>query len=1183
MHFKVSPHSHPESPITGSTLETMISRAIELGRTHFAYTDNGYMTSAYKAYLACKAKGIKFAPGLDAYFKDDSCSIVANTPSAAARYFKITLHAHSQSGFEALTKLSSKEGKTVTSYETEFPLFDWKDLEEIAKHDVSACSSDIHDMVSKHVLTGRANLAEPTLLKLKSIFGERYRVALTGVEITHVWQPLVEVKLVDGTEIVLKAEDKVSTNASKYMSVKAFELVEKASRHTLLLAANSSGVYRQINKDISYSKLHEGFLRLPNGDPQVLANRMLYILAKKHSIPVIYTDYSYYATPEDKSVQDVRLAQDGIREHAKRHMQTSDEAVSYLKNKLGLDETKIAEILEENSRWAGQFDNFSLNYDYRIPAVESDKPALDLCLKMVREGGRLPVDNPMYMDRLKMEIQVLAKNGKVDLTPYFLPIRDIMNFYKKNHQLTGPGRGSAAGSLLLYLMGITQVDPIKHELSFERFLSLDRILTGNWPDIDSDMSSRELLVGEDGRSGYLYGRWGDKAAQISTRTMMRLKSSIKDVNRYFNNGKVDPEIEKLSKDLPVPPQGVEDIKFVFGFKDSDGNPHPGLMETNKDLQDYATKRPKEWEVVQRCLGISRQSSKHASAFVIADIPINKVVPTFMGNITQYEAKAVEKAKLIKYDFLVVNQLKDAEICLKMIAKKNGSNLDINQFIQNGNVMDIWNLPEDPAVYESVWNGDTATIFQINTQSMIPFVQKIKPKNIDDLATILALVRPGPLDFVDPDTGLTMADEYIERRNGRGTIKLPELLTLLPETYGVQVYQEQTSKVARQIGMMRPEDAEELRRIFSKKEKEKSLKMKPVFMEGAIKSVGKEKAEMIWAQMETSSRYSFNKSHAVSYAYITYACMYLKYHFPLEWWAAVLSNADESEISGHLFKYVKDLVIAPDVNESEDTMTIDYEKKKIRSKLTVMKGLGGAVAGPIIENRPYKDIKDFVSKEVAGPSLAKKLIHAGVMDSLFPKGHSLLQKMQDYEDAVKVADYERKISAGKKAKEPAKGKVDEIYISMDPFTDFSMKKAILPTLPLDLTELVKKYSKKMNEGSDSQWYLSYGKGKLYPLLDGFTAKQKESVIHYEYSDFAVAGYVVDCKTFSYSKNTRKALKMTIDTDGFLTERVIWPDRETGELKYPESLGKGSVAIFYLTRRPNKEDSSVNAVEVIKGVD
>ncbi len=1172
--MEASPHTHVESPITGSSVDTMIARAIKLGRTHFSYTDPSYLSSAYSAYEKAKKKGMKYIPGIEIFFKDLECPIVSGTKSSKAKFFKLTLHATDQEAYQKLCEISSRErsAKTV-SYGSEFPLWTWKDLEEISRYKVTAVSSDANDIALKHLFTGRPDLSEKVVLKLKELFGNRYYLTVTGIKMDRTWESFVKINFTDGSSSVVRSTDRVRTKELR-LGVRASELVEK-TKFTFIESIIQSGRFIPIYKPIQSSELKEGYLKLPE-DPQEKANRLAYALAMRHGIKVLYSDYAYYAEPEDKTVQDVRLSQDGIKEYAKRHMQSKEEALAYLTETLKLSKEQAAQVLKNNSEWASLFDGFELNYDYSIPEVEGGQDPARLAMDIIKQTGRMKWDNPTYVERLKYEFQVLANNGKVNLLPYFFPIRDVLNYYIENHQLTGPARGSAAGSLLLYLMGITQVDPIKYGLSFERFLSLDRILSGSFPDVDSDLVSRDLLVGEDAQSGYLYGRWGNKAAQISTRTMLRLKSAIKDVNRYVN-GSIEPEIEKLSKSLPPAPQGISDLDFVFGFEDDDGNHQMGLIEINSDLKNYAESRPVEWDLVKRCLGISRQHSKHASAFVIANKPVSSIVPMH-GSITQYEAKAVEKVKLIKYDFLVVKQLEDIQKCIELINKKDGVSLPTGRFMLNGKETYIWDLPEDQNVYTSIWEGDTETLFQINTRSMVPFVQQILPKSISDLSDILALVRPGPLDFVDEATGLNMAEEYIQRRFGNSKSSIPELAELLPETFGVMVYQEQVSKVSRILGDMKPGDAEELRRVFSKKDKKKSLEMKPLFMKGAVEKLGEQKAEVIWSQMETFSRYGFNKSHSVSYAMITYACMYLKHYFNLEWWTAVLSNADEEEITNVLYRHVKDILAPPDINLSTDEMVIDYSTGKIRAKLTVLKGLGDSAVQPIVSGRPYKDIKDFVKKRVCGPSLTKKLIHVGVMDSLFPASFDLLTKMQVYEDVVKLVEHEDKLAKGVKAKAPKKGSIDPEYLGLHPIADFAIRKSIFPTMPVSLFDIMIKHSRKMQEGSESKPMVSGSRGEPVRFFGGAAARAMDSLeVERDYK-YCSAGVVLKMEEFNYSKNTKKALKMVIDCDGYITERVLWPDYDTGKLEYPKDLQKGSIIILFMTRRPGKDTSKIDEIFV-----
>jgi DNA polymerase-3 subunit alpha len=1302
----VSPHTHIESALSASPIQGFVKKAKELGRTHLAVTDHNMLASFMTAYAETKKQNIKICPGVEVYFKDPACLLTGSGSMAKAKYYKITLFATTQAQFKELSKLCSKtrENKIYLNEEN-FDLWNWDDLKQAGDAGLLCVGSDLNGLIEKPILLKRADISIQIVKRLKEYFPNRLYLTIVGVKYDKFYSSFVQVEYKDGTTDLIPANSTVQTNAAKRVLVS--DLID-SNRHFHVKSKTVNNIFYNVNKDIKSAHPIKAFT--PFGyDLQKNINIAINKISEMLDIPVLYSDYAYYAEPKHKIVQDVKMTSENRREYATRHMQSRDEALNYLKD-IGLA-NKAEQILSNNDKFAELFNNFEFKNNLQLPSYNGD--INKHIIELIQSEGRMKWSDPVYVERLKKEINVLANNGVLNFLPYFLPIRDVVKFYFEQGVLTGPGRGSAAGSLLVYLLGITHIDPIKYNLSFERFQTLERLKLLDCPDIDQDLPSRDLLVGKDGKSGYLFQRYGNRAAQISNRSMLRLKSSIKDVNRYFNKGRVSKEIEKLTKALPSAPQGVSDSDFVFGFEDSDGNHHPGLIEYNDDLKKYIENYPEEWEVVKLCLGVSRQIGKHASAFVISDNPINEIAPTFDNVVTQWEMKGVQAAGLIKYDFLVVKQLEDIQLAIDLINKKNGiSEKRAGYFTHNGETLFIWNLPEDQKVFESIWNGDTVTIFQLHTSSMIPFVKKIKPKSIQDLSDILALVRPGPLDFVDEKTGRNMAEEYIERRYGRSRADIPELEALLPETYAVLCYQEQITRVAREIGQMSAEDAEKLRRLFSKKLKTEALKMKPLFMEGAIKKVGKEKAEKIWGQMETSSRYSFNClagdqliqtknglirldkiaknpseyvvasfnvntrqieyetpdfganqgekecwtveldngsiikatpdhkflsngqwitlseivekglpidnvnkklainkvlkkeqipvydismpknhnfildngtiahncSHSISYATITYACMFLKYYYPLEWLTAVLSNAEEEEITTKLFKHVKDIYAAPDINLSTDKMIIDYNNHKIRAKLTVLKGLGDSAVAPIIANRPYSSIKDFVSKEVAGPSLTKKLIHAGVMDSLFPPNSTLIQKMQLFEDAREEVAYERKIAAGKKPKPPKKGTIDPTYIGMHPIKDFCERKKILPTMPASVTSLMTTFSNHCQKTDDNITIAFDHLGRSYRLLSGEEFQKIEPLISEKNIYFAMAGYVLKAKEFDYQGGSKKALKINIDCDGYITEQVMWPEYDSGELKYPEELKEGVVGIFFFKKREGKPGCSIQSIIV-----
>lgn len=1248
--MKVSPHTHVESPLTGSTIPVMVARAKEMGRTHFAYTDQGHLSSALKVYSACNPSkdkkaiekfpylknALKFIPGIEIYFKDSKCDIISGTKADRCKYFTATVYAENQAVYQELCKMVSRTDMPTIPVRGETQqLWSWANLQELVGLKVNIVLSGVHCMVAKPMLAGEPKAGQAVLDKLITMFGaDGIRVALLCEPWTKKWANVIKINYLDGTSDSLLASDLVTTDCAR--NIKAMDLVER-HHHKRILSKSVARMHYTVEKDIDKVSLHKGFLPLPGGDASLKANKFLMALAQKSGLDVLVSDYAYYANKEDKIVQTMRLeGNDKLQPNL--HMKTTQEIDDYLISVMGLNHFDVDKFTVNNDRWAALFDKLELKYDWRLAKIEGN--ALNLAMDIIRKQGRMQWNNPMWVDRLKYELNVIAKNPVKDLTPYFLPIVDVLNHYIENGELPGPGRGSAGGSLFCYLLGITAIDPFEYDLPFDRFFSMERILLRKLPDIDVDLEGRELLVGPDDKSGYLYGRYGDKAAQISTRTTIRLKSAIKATNRYFN-GKVEKEIETFTEGLPAPPQGVSDLNFVFGYEDDEGTHIPGLIEQSDSLRDYVATRPQEWEIVSKAMGLTSAFSRHACAIVLSDIPIKDIIPTKEGTITQYEAKECEAAGLIKYDFLTIEQLKDIRVCMDLINKKNGkyraksqptdevgwwhpesdcgvcsacekpeensqvelvdrqntqdymvcdtcktpfkdvrTGYRVGYFDHKNTKTDIWKLPSDLSVFQSVWDGDTETIFQINSRSMIPVVMQIKPKSIMDLSNILALVRPGPLDFIDVKTGRNMVEEYICRLQGTSEPDIPELFEILPESFGIIIYQEQLGKIAKNLAGFSNSEAEILRENMAKKRMVELAKMKPQFMEGATKNVPHEIAETIWERMVTFGRYGFSVIHAAEYALITYASMFLKYHYNLEWWAAVLTNAKEKEITGKFWPHVKDKVLPPDINLSGDSMVVDYTNGKIRSKLGIIRGIGDKTIEPIVSGRPYADIQDFVNKGVAGQSLINKLIHVGVLDSLFPSKLKLYDKLKMFADAEQIRSFNEKVakakSLGKKmrALQPKEGVVPEEYLNIEPLRDAALRKATLPSIAIDLYDLGKKYSKILkkpgvpivisNRGYDTMLI----DGERLRRLDEMSGDQIEKDIY-----IAATCFVIDSKEFAYGKKEKKkALKLTLDADGYVSEKVLWPDYDSGQLNYPKPL-RGAIATFFFRKKTGRKDMSI----------
>jgi DNA polymerase III subunit alpha len=1209
-------HQHVQSMDTGSKLEDFVKKNKELQSGNItAYavvTDHGVMSGNYQFYTECRKKGVKPILGLEVYFKDENCDIVKGTESGSLKYFHLIIHFKDQEAYQAGCRVLSKASENAMTIFGEIkPLFNWLDLEELCKYNITIGTACLLGMVSRHLLVDRPDLAEKYYLKLRDMVGkENFYVELLPHDCSQKFQY--------GIQITTETETKLYYTGSKFETdagdkISAEVIFKNQGKHTFIKNRYEKQKKVEVNQKILKVEKLNGFIPEPRGDVQLTANQFCYALAKKYDDKLVISDDAHYALPDDKDVQQIRLGE-SFRFYGDYSIQTKEQIYKYFTEVMKLSEDEINQMVDNTFEWAKKFDNFELKYDKFLPIPEDDPKKL--LFQWIKETGRFK-NEPIYRERLKKELDILANNGVLNFLPYFLPIKKIAD-HCNNKGLLFNTRGSAAGSYLAYLIGISNVDPIKYKLSFERFFNLTRAQVLDIPDIDFDLSDKSFLFDQNNQPGFLTQNFGDKWAQISTKTMIRLKSAMKDVNRYVNKGTVEKEIDKLTAKLPSAPQGISEQEFIFGYGEN-----PGLYSESRDLQDYALQRPEEMKLVLKSLGIPRQSSIHACAVCIADRSIKDIIPTFSirdsKNITQYTAKEVEACGGVKYDFLNVISLADLQICLQLINQKDKTNLKTGWFMHKGKETFIWDLPHDINVYKMLWNGKTEGLFQINTVTMTPFVKRIKPNSIEDLSTILALVRPGPMDSVDPVTGRSMAEEYMLLRDGKIEPSIPILSKILPETYSVCVFQENLTTIFIEIGDMEPEKAEILRKLMCKKEFTKAVAMKPDFMKGAVKKIGQKDAEDIWNNIEKFARYSFNQGHSTSYAFTTYATAFLKYHYPLEWWAAVISNADDKEINETFFTYIKDIISPPDINLSNETVAIDYETNKLRSKLTMISGLGDKMSSSIEKNRPYKDLDDFAQRSGAGPALARKLLHVGVLDSLLPKGLLLFQKMQILENAMQHAknlegdpnQYDKidkamqdnaqkfkqlqlKLSEetltdkqkqtitnameklkqsilmlNDKKKTIRIGKLDSFYANLSPVQDMIEKKKLLPTLPLDIFSLVVRSSDKVYF-ANKKAYMHIGKYSM-EIING--SDLKELTKSQEKEQVCSPGIVLDYKVFPYH-GTKSALKVMIDFGGYSVELVQWPGREQDNVIVPKDFDKYKLYIFSLYKSPDKDQFTIS---------
>ncbi len=571
-------------------------------------------------------------------------------------------------------------------------------------------------------------------------------------------------------------------------------------------------------------------------------------------------------------------------------------------------------------------------------------------------------------ERIDFELETIEKSG---YPGYFLIVQDFIAQARKMNVSVGPGRGSAAGSVVAYCTKITNIDPIKYDLLFERFLNPDRI---SLPDIDIDFD-------DEGRSRVIdwvvekYGK--DKVAQIITFGTMAAKSSIRDTARVLDLPLF--EADKMAK--LVPDLMSLDKIFNYSKEDLKKNVKKDQLTNAKKLIDFSKGDDLHAETINNAIkleGSVRNVGTHACGIIITPEPLMDLIPITNSKdsdlmVTQFDNSVVENAGLLKMDFLGLKNLTIIKDCVKIIQKLHNKTIDID------------NLPlDDQKTYEIFQSGKTKGIFQFSSEGMRAHLKQLKPDKFDDLIAMNALYRPGPMEYIP---------NYVKRKHGKEDIvyDLPEMEDYLSSTYGITVYQEQVMQLSQKLANFSRGDADMLRKGMGKKIKSVIDKLKPKFFEGCEKNGFDIKVvEKIWTDWEAFASYAFNKSHSTCYALIAYQTAYLKAHFPAELMAAILTNHMKDIKDITLFmEECRDMdvkVLGPDVNESFFKFAVNKEGE-VRFGLGAIKGVGEGAVKVIVEERKengnYKDFSDFVSRvdlRSANKRTLESLAYSGGFDS-----------------------------------------------------------------------------------------------------------------------------------------------------------------------------------------------------------
>ncbi|MFA4984356.1 MAG: DNA polymerase III subunit alpha [Candidatus Omnitrophota bacterium] len=709
-----------------------------------------------------------------------------------------------------------------------------------------------------------------------------------------------------------------------------------------------------MGKDNFYLELQEN--RIPE---QRLVNEGLIRISRELNIPLVATNDVHYLNKEHASSHEALLCiqtQSTLDDPNRMRFQTEE---FYFKSPQEMrDNFKDTPEAISNSVEIAARCNLELDFTrihlprYESPTGKTKEEFLrELCNKglTLRFNGR---EDPVK-GRLEHELKIIKEMG---FTSYFLIVWDFIHYAKGQGIPVGPGRGSAAGSIVSYLLGITDIDPLRYGLLFERFLNPERI---GLPDIDIDFcyERRQEVI------DYVTKKYGrENVAQIITFGTMQARAVVRDVGRVMGMSYAD--VDRIAKMIP---------------------PDPGLtlrdaLESETELKTLYKTQPQLTQLIDTALsleGLNRHASVHAAGVVIADKPLDSYMPLFKTQDDQitsgYSMKALEKIGLLKVDFLGLRTLTVIEQTLKIIKDSRAKDIDIK-----GLALD------DPRTYQLLSSAQTVGVFQVESSGMRDLLRKLEPSRFDDLIALLALYRPGPI-------GSGMLDDFIQRKHNRIPIKYdhPKLESILKETYGIMVYQEQIMQAANALAGFSFSEADLLRRAMSKKIPEVMEKQRINFVSGCLRNGIKESvANKIFDLIEYFSGYGFNKSHSAAYALISYRTAYLKANFPVEFMTALLTS--ERDNTDKIVEYVNEAgrmnikILPPDINESDALFKV-VDGSTIRFGLLAVKNVGAGAIESVVKARNegnFKSLDDLaqrVDSRLVNRKVLESLIKCGAMD------------------------------------------------------------------------------------------------------------------------------------------------------------------------------------------------------------
>ena len=927
-------HVHTQYSILDgmSSIEHLFNRAEEMGMPGLAITDHGNMYGIKEFYkFAKKHPAVKPIVGCEIYVSQHYDHKLKD--NAHRKYYHLILLAKNYNGYKNLMKIVSTGhiegmyyGKPRVSHE----------VVEKYHEDLVCCSACMAGEIARAILDRDMEAADRAVEWHKRVFGEDYYLEV----------------MYHKTEVPGLSLD-VWEGQSQYVPV-VFELAEK------------HGVKVVATNDVHFVDKEDG----PAHDRLICLNTGKFVDEEDR---LHYTQQEYL-----KSEEEMRALFPDHPEAIDNTLEVLDKIERY-----EIDRDHVLPKFELPKEFIDNLPYWLDKYKDIIDAGRNDEHGTyrgdDFCAsvaymcKICYDGAKVRYGETLtdeQAERLDFELKTISRMGFPD---YFLIVQDFINWAKNHGISVGPGRGSAAGSAAAYCFGITNLDPIRYDLLFERFLNPERI---SMPDIDVD-------VDDEGRYRviqYVQEKYGeDHISHVITFGTMAAKLAIKDVARV-SRLPLD-ESNRLTKLIP-------DRPFTVKVDGEEKEMKPTLKNCVKYLpemkQEFENGDPLVQDVLHYALkleGCIRQTGIHACAMIIGRGDLTDYIPITMGTdkatgqdvwVSQYEGSYIEDVGMLKMDFLGLRTLSIIKECLALIKKRFGTDIDIEK------------IPiDDQKTYELYSRGDTKSVFQFESPGMKEWLQRLHPQRFEDLIAMNALYRPGPMDYI-PD--------FVARKRGEQEIAydLPAMEEYLEETYGVTVYQEQVMRISQKVAGFSKGKADKLRKAMGKKQIAVLEGLHDDFIKGAVeRGHPTETLEKIWADWRKFASYAFNKSHATCYAWVSYQTGWLKAHYPAEFQAANLSNqlSNMSEIMEIMddCRRSKIPVLSPDINESENHFTVNKEGA-IRFGLGGMKGFGGNIVEAITTEREerglFKDVYDFIERMagIVNRKAFESLVYSGAMDS-----------------------------------------------------------------------------------------------------------------------------------------------------------------------------------------------------------